>query len=334
MKKPINLYLATSTSCNVRCKTCPVGRMEKEQGGMMSVDMMVKILDKAINEARVISVQLYHYNEPMLIPHIAEMVRQVHLRKIPVFLSSNLVDFRNVPAVMAQEPETLLISVSGWTQSVYERSHRNGNIEKVKAHMQSLVPLRKPKTNIQVSWHRYRYNQHEEVLMREFAQSLGFNFNAYGTGLLPQSRAMKEWETGIVDPDGEDCLVPVADAKELCAERKHWPCTLQNQILMVNGDGNYTNCSNYSDDANIRGNFFNTTVAEIFQRRKTDPMCIACKAVGAHVYALQEYTRSKYSLIKLAENTYRRLGLQGRFPKFSLWATNHLYVRPQSKKTI
>jgi MoaA/NifB/PqqE/SkfB family radical SAM enzyme len=334
MKKGINLYLATSTVCNVRCKTCPVGRKEYEPGGSMSLDMMERILDKCLAEARVITVQLYHYNEPMLHPKMADMVRACHKRGVPVFLSSNLVNFKNVPAVLAEEPETLLISVSGFTQSVYERSHKDGDIEKVKQNMREVARLRKPKTHVQVSWHKYRYNEHEEPLMQALSDELGFFFNPYGTGLIPHDRAMKVWATGVEDPNGEDCLIPVKDAGTLCYDRRWWPCTLQDQILAVNGEGIVMNCSNFSDEANLRGNLFDTTVEEIFRKRKTDPACLACKSVGGHVYALQEYTRRRFSPMKLAEIAYRRLGLAGRSAKFSAWVTRRFYIRPQEKKTI
>jgi len=200
--------------------------------------------------------------------------------------------------------------------------------------MAEVARLRQKETHIQVSWHKYRYNEHEEPLMREYAEKLGFAFVPYGTGILPHDRAITEWRTGVKDPNGEDCLVPVADARQLCLDRKDWPCTLQNQILVIDGQGNHTNCSNRSDVFNVRGNLFDTTVPEIFRKRKKDPACLACKAVGGHIYALQEYTRSQWSPIRIAETVYRTLGLQGRFPAFSLWATNHLYLRPQMKKTF
>lgn len=332
-KPPINLYLATSVGCNVRCKTCPAGRKEPESGGTMSLEMMERILDKCLAEALVLGVQLYHYNEPTLHPQMAEMVRACHVRNLPVFLSTNLVVWKNVPAILAEAPEMFLVSVSGFTQAVYERSHKNGDIEKVKEHMKQCAALRQPGTTLQLSWHRYRYNDHEMPLMKEFAEQLGFNFVPYGTSLIPHDRAMRVWATGIPDPAGEDVLVPVADARQMCYERRHWDCILQNQILAVNGDGQHLLCSNFMDDANLRGNLFETTIPEILAARKQDPICLACKAVGGHVYALQFYTRNRYSPLVWAEMWYRRLKLQGRFPKLTAWATRSLYAisRPQEK---
>jgi hypothetical protein len=337
MKPAINLYLATSTACDVGCKTCPVGRGEFEPGGMMSMDMLRRILDKCSAEARIIGVQLYHYNEPFLVPHMAAMVRECHDRGFPVFLSSNLVRFHKYgPAIMAEAPEILLISVSGFTQEVYERSHKGGDALKVMFNMAEVARLRKPGTHVQVSWHKYRYNAHEEAQMQKFALSLGFAWVPYGTGLIPHTRAIKVWETGIDDPNGEDCLVPVKEAGKLCFERRHWDCLLQTQIVPINGEGMLLNCSNLQDAANLRGSLFDTTIPAFLKARMKDSFCLKCKSVGGHVYALQAYTRKNWSPVRLAETAYRKMGLAGRFPAFTQWATRSLYKtsRPQEKGSL
>lgn len=333
MKPPINLYLATSVGCNVRCKSCPAGRKEFEPGGSMTLEMMERIVDKCLAEARVLGVQLYHYNEPTLHPQMADMVAACHRRGLPVFLSTNLVVWKNVPAILAQAPEMFLVSVSGFTQSVYERSHKNGDIERVKQHMAQCAQLRRPGTTLQLSWHRYAYNEHELPLMRAYAESLGFNFVPYGTSLIPHDRALRQWETGVPDPNGADVLVPVADARQLCYDRRGWDCILQDQIIAVNGQGQVLLCSNLMDAANLRGNLFETTVPELLRARRTDAFCTSCKAVGGHIYAMQYYTRGRWSPLVWAEMLYRRMKLQGRWPKLTAWATKSLYriSRPQKE---
>lgn len=335
MKPPINLYLATSTACNVMCKSCPVGRKEYEPGGVMSLDMMRRIIEHCQQSARILAIQLYHYNEPLVLPHIADLVKLSHEYGLPVVLSSNLmVPEANIIRLMEQEPDSLFLSVSGWTQAVYERSHKGGSIERFKRNMQVIAQHKRNGTYARVSWHSYRYNAHEEVEMRNYALNLGLDFKAYGTSLIPQDRAFKVWETGIEDPAGEDVLVPVKEAQALCEARKRWPCLLQTQILAVYSDGRYMNCSNRQDEANIRGDLFSTTVPAILKARRTDEACVQCKAKAGHVYSLQSYTRSRWSLLRLGEDLYRKLGLQGRIPGMHAWATNKLYFRPQKRTTL
>lgn len=335
MKIPINLYLATSTACNVRCKSCPVGRKEWEPGAVMSLEMMDRIISHCEQDARILAIQLYHYNEPLLLPHMPDMVRHSHDHGYPVILSSNLmVPESNLVRLMGQRPDSFFLSVSGWTQAVYERSHKDGDIERFKRNMAVIARHRHKSSYVRVSWHSYRYNAHEEGFMRDYATSLGLDFKAYGTSLIPQDRAFKVWETGIEDPAGEDVLVPVKEARALCQARKNWPCLLQTQILAVYSDGRYMNCSNRQDEANVRGDLFSTTVKDIFKARRTDPACIECKAKAGHVYSLQAYTRSRWSVLRLGEDLYRKLRLQGRIPGMHAWATNRLYFRPQKKATL
>src|SRR6187399_827691 len=78
MKKPtISLVLATDGICNVACKTCPTGRNEREiaQADFMTLDMFKSIVDKAMNEAYVLSCCLYYFNEPMLHKNLPEMLQ-------------------------------------------------------------------------------------------------------------------------------------------------------------------------------------------------------------------------------------------------------------------
>lgn len=334
MKPALNLWLVTSTSCNVRCKTCPVGRKEFEPGGMMKLEMARRILEKATRESRVLNVQCHHYNEPMLVPWIADIIKACHDYGCEVLISSNLVNFKNVPASLEQAPETFLISTSGFTQPIYERSHKDGDIEKVKANMYQVSRLRKPGTYVQVNWHRYRYNAHEEPLMRAYAEQLGFAFVPYITSLLPHDGALRQWATGIADPNGEDCLYPVMDAKQACFDRRKWPCIHQDQVIAVNSDGDYLNCGHRNGADNLMGDFFATTVPEILKARKTNAACLACRSVGGHVYASFQYGRAEWSPLRIAEVWYRKLGLAGRFPGFSNWATHKFYIRPQQKETL
>lgn len=300
----------------------------------MKLEMLRKIMEKCTSESRVITVEMHHYNEPLLIPWIAEMIELVHSFGVDAFISSNLVNFKNGPAVMQAAPETFLISMSGWTQEIYERSHKDGDIEKVKDHMAVMSKLRKPQTHVQASWHKYNYNQHEAPIMEAYAKMLGFAFRPYTTVVLPHDLVMDSWKTGINPVEGEDCVVAPVDTKDACFDRRKWPCLIQSQTLYVNSDGDYSNCGNRVNDENQRGNLFQTTVKEIFQKRKTDPACLSCKAVGGHIYAQQHYARSKTSLVRVGEDIYRGLGLAGRFPKFSNWATHKFYMRGQEKETI
>jgi MoaA/NifB/PqqE/SkfB family radical SAM enzyme len=312
MKPAIELYLITSAACNVRCKSCPAGRKDLALGGIMSLEMLERILSKCTAEARVMLVQLYFYNETFMVPNMDKMITICHKYKIPALVSTNLTLFKQGPAILAACPDRLIISVSGFTQPVYERSHAGGDIEVVKKNMAEVAKLRSPKTEVQVSWHHYRYNEHEMPLMEDYARKLGFSFLSYGTSLCPPRRALGVWKSGIEDPAGEDLLVPVMAAKQMCYDRRHWDCSGQDTIVVIDSKGTLLNCNGAEDDeANRRRSLFDTTIPAFLKARKTDPDCLACRAVGGQIYAMQVYTRSEWSPARLAGVVYRRLGLTG-----------------------
>ena len=200
-------------------------------------------------------------------------------------------DMRHAPAIMAQAPEKLMLSVSGWTQENYLKYHRGGNIEEIKKNMVEISKMRKPGCNVQISWHRHSYNEHEMPLMQAYAKKLGFSFVSYGTSVLNQKRS-QIWETGIVPEWANDCLVPPMEAKEMCYKKRHWDCVGQYRSVVVNSFGELMFCS-WDDGAEVQdwsGSLFDTTIDEFFKAHFKDPRCIACKAVGGHVYGSQGYT--------------------------------------------
>jgi MoaA/NifB/PqqE/SkfB family radical SAM enzyme len=310
MKPAIDLYLITASACNLLCKSCPSGRRETGQGGIMSPEMLDRILCKCTAEATVLVVQLYFYNETFMVPHMDKLIGVCHKYKAPALLSTNLTLFKRGPAILAARPDRLIISVSGWTQPIYERSHKGGNIEVVKKNMAEVARLRDPRTDISVTWHRYPYNEHEMPLMREYAHKLGFTFLSYGTSLCPPLRALEVWKTGIEDSSSEDLMIPVMAAKQMCYERRHWDCSAQDHIVTIDSKGTLLHCNGASDDeVNRRGSLFDTTIPAFLKAKRTDPACLACKAVGGHVYQMFQYTRSEWSPARLAGVFYRRLGL-------------------------
>jgi MoaA/NifB/PqqE/SkfB family radical SAM enzyme len=151
--------------------------------GLMSADLLAKILDKARRECEVGWVSLFNWTEPLLHPEIVQLVRLVKARGIPISLSSDLNVLRDADDLLASAPDFLRVSLSGFTQPIYNRGHRGGNIEIVKKNMLELAAAKartSSTTHIDVFYHRYAYNLHEAEPMRQFAEKLGFNFIAFG----------------------------------------------------------------------------------------------------------------------------------------------------------
>ncbi len=343
MTKPtISLVVATDGICNVRCKTCPTGRNEDGvDAGRMSLDTFKRIVDKAQAESHVLSCCLYYFNEPLLHPEIVGMMQYLKEKKLYTFVSTNLsFQYQSAAMVRAKQMmelgvENIIVSVSGWNQDTYERSHKNGNIEWVKANMQTIARIRTRKTSmLRLSWHVYDYNTHERYLMEDYASHLGFKFTPYGTGVLPLERTLARWQDNLPDPAEADIMVKLPEAKKLCRDRKHWDCEMQRQTFTVGSTGEVYNCSDRNSPANWRGNFFKDgTVAQFLKRRVTDPDCVACKKVGGHIYAAQEYTTPLNNPMRHAKRLYRQLhlqrALQTLYPYLWRKSVEGFYNRPQ-----
>ena len=126
-------YIDVFSYCNLRCPSCLVGArygdLSEWPRGLMSPDLLDRVLDKALGECRIEAVGLYNWTEPLLHPEIARLVRAVKSCGLVCSLSSNLNVLREPESLLGEHPDYLRVSVSGFTQEIYARGHREGDIE-------------------------------------------------------------------------------------------------------------------------------------------------------------------------------------------------------------
>ena len=181
--KPWRVFLEINSKCSLRCPTCTKGDEEgyEHQTGFMSPGLMERILDKIKLENPNAIVFTYGNSEPFLHPHLVECIGSIKIRGLNAQLSTNCNFVRRVDELLAAGPDLIIISLSGWTQEIYELGHVGGNIEKVKANMRTIaeannaIPLEN-RIKILVNYHVYDYNEHEIAPMKEYATNLGLGF--------------------------------------------------------------------------------------------------------------------------------------------------------------
>lgn len=342
IKPSYTLFLKTSTGCNAGCKSCPAGRKEpeeKELSGKMTYGMFCRIIDYILPQANLSSVVLHYYNEPTLNAEIPNMIRYARSKGIPTFMSTNGSYPEKLIPFLQAGLDNLIVSTSGFTQSVHERSHKNTNIELIKGSTFAVISQHKqPHTTVRIGWHNYQYNMHERELMRHYAEDYGFIFTPYDTSLLDVERAHIQVKRLKADPNapddvGEvDLMTKMRESMHLCAERKHFRCIYQDTMLLVDGTGHLWNCPAKVKEHNKRMPLFSITLKDFFAQRRLDKDCIDCKSDGMHVYAMQQWRRSlgwRTTLMRHFEFTWRYLGLSGYFPwAIRLWGRIS-YSRPQ-----
>jgi len=285
-------------ACNLRCPSCPQGNVRDYRlpHGFMAPELMERIVEKAQAECRKIQISLYNWAEPLLHPQLAELVSIIQDAGIPCHLSSNLNILPNAETIMATNPASFRISNSGFSQEVYGRTHKGGNIERVKKHMMELAEAKKHNnatTDIYVYYHRYLHNLKEERLMRKFATDLGFYFHAVWALFFPLEKILAYAGEDVSDfpiTEEDRALIsslalplPVA----LTASRKYGsrPCPLREDAISLDYQGNFTLCCGVFDARKYTlGNYMDMPLEEIQSLRQSHSMCRCCMHHGCHIY--------------------------------------------------
>lgn len=314
-------FLEINTACNLHCSLCVVGNRDgyENSPGIMKMDLLEKVLDKMVQENPKASVCIYGNSEPFLHPYLGDCLASIKRRGLTFEISSNLniAPEDKMEAVLTNEPSFFIVSLSGFTQEVYERAHQGGKIDKVKSNMQSLAKVRDRmgvKCRIAVSYHRYKYNDHEVAPMKEFTEGLGFEF----MGVMARAIAMEntvqalrhlEAQEGKVVPDyalgkdGRDWnkLFPPANPKfvetldqifvhpkESVKMYERFPvskvCLVGEVFTFIRADGKVQLCACTDDVRLVLGDYLEMTQDQIFEARYEHPLCNECQRLRMNLY--------------------------------------------------
>jgi radical SAM protein with 4Fe4S-binding SPASM domain len=182
---PSELQVEVAGACNLRCRMClvryapAVGRKE----GALSYEQFIALVDSL---PRVEKITLQGLGEPLLSPHLVDMVRCVSARDGRVGFNSNgvLLDAATARALMAAGLSWLHVSLDGATAATYEDvrhgpglTPRPGQFERVVANLRRLVALRQAAASatprIEIVFVAMRRNVAELPALCELAADIG-----------------------------------------------------------------------------------------------------------------------------------------------------------------
>lgn len=283
--------------CNLRCPSCPISNSKiKNPNGFMSPELMYEILAKATSECHISHVFLFNWTEPLLNPKLPEIIQVVNQFSVPCYLSSNLNIKRDFKEILVAKPAFIKISVSGFHQAIYERSHKGGNIEVVKENMKQLSQAKKElqsNTVCYVIYHRYLGNLDDERLMQEYAASLGFYFGtswAYFMNLEKQLAWSEGNKSVLTSEDLEiisKMVIPFWEGVDLVEPYKHQNCKLRDEQIVLDHQGNVMLCcAVYDTNKYIVSNFLDTSLTEIQRLKSQNLTCVTCMKHGYHAYGV------------------------------------------------
>jgi MoaA/NifB/PqqE/SkfB family radical SAM enzyme len=288
-------------TCNLGCASCPVGNIPlgtvsrgERPRGFMSFELFSKILEKIVRETPVArpGITLYNWGEPLLHPDIGRIVRLVRDKGLYCAVSTNLNQNRFLEDLVAAQPNNIKVSLSGFTEEVYGRTHNKGRIETVKANLRrlrELVDRHGARIDVFVGYHEYIGNDGEELAaMTALAEELGFAMRHKIARLYPLEKALPLYGAAGKPAPGDQRLYDlllVKPAEWSQVARNDAPddrsCAMREQEMALNYDGSVALCCNVYDYANnIAPDFLSVSHEELQARKDRHPLCGPCMKAG------------------------------------------------------
>ncbi|MEO1227344.1 MAG: radical SAM protein [Myxococcota bacterium] len=280
--------------CNLKCPSCPTGALSNRgrANGLMTAEMFRSIVDKILVESPSGSkshLWFFNWGEPLLNPDLPEMIRYAREHGLETMVSSNLNHGRGLEEMVAAGPSTLKLSISGFTEETYSRTHRRGNLEKLKANMQKLSELveRSPySTQVWVGQHVYRTNQPDLAVLAESCRQLGFRHTPMPAAILSLEGTIDLFHgRGSPDETATDALLltPTAERVARGLETADFAsdCELRYNMTSINPDGTVALCCGVWAPENMLGvSFLEHSHAELTELKYRHHFCATCYAHG------------------------------------------------------
>lgn len=282
-----------SGTCNLRCPTCPVGNFHNASRpkGFMDLDLFRRIVEK-IKRDRVADnpkIWLFNWGEPMLHPELSEMISILRNNNLYTVISTNLNIRKNIEEIIRSGPDEMKISLSGFTQEFYSRTHTKGNIELVKKNMhllRELINKFDAPTRVWVGHHLYRHNSHEAVDIKNLCRTLGFDYNSIPAFYQPLEKMVELIEGNVSASETALLANLLFHPLETLARKKEaldtrLDCELRFNMTTINHDGSVALCCGVYDYQNMLGtNFLDASHDEIQQLKYKHPFCRECYGHG------------------------------------------------------
>lgn len=197
VKKPVvwgyppHLSIEVSAVCNLHCPDCDRGLGLVNRNGLMNEQVYNHIDDLFFEKA--LTVQLFFQGEPMLHPQLTDFIRRARKKGVLPIISTNghfLTETRCAELVESGLFK-LIVSLDGFTQSVYETYRKGGSVTQVIDGLHRLAAVKRTSNKwfplVEVQFLVFSHNQHELPLVRNLARQLGFSFVAKSAQLVRSS---------------------------------------------------------------------------------------------------------------------------------------------------
>lgn len=261
--KPILLTIEPTSACNLRCPLCPTGR---EALGRDTCSMPLETFKKCIDELGpyLMEIGVANYGEPMLNPHIFDMIAYAKTAGPTVFMASNahFLDEDSARRLVESGLDRVWISFDGTDQETFERYRVRGDLGRVIAGVKTLLEQRKAlgRTNpyVELQFLVMRHNEHQMEAFRDMAESIG----ADGFVTKPVSFNVADWDDedtrrtfGEFFPTNEAFQVYRREGDDWLWKRDELDfCTAPWRAITILADGSIVPCCRDPHGQYIMGN--------------------------------------------------------------------------------
>ena len=270
-------------ACNLRCPTCVRGlRYMKNHKRQMEYGLFTAIIDKAAFLG-LRYVALYNFTEPFLCRELPRYMAYVKQQGLFCELSSNL-SFPHLPHLIPSLTfcDKLIVSLSGFSQGVYQINHRGGNVAFVKRNLE-LIAAAKARgeiaTDVCVRYFIFDHSEAEYLLFEGFVQELGLRIqrwrgkhNPYVAHPAITKHDEVVWLKNYANFQG------IVRASERIAASAGTACRVAITPVPVDWRGDVFLCCQIPAVESSRiGNFLEDDFDVIQYRRATHPLCATCQ---------------------------------------------------------
>lgn len=185
---PSIIIFDVTNYCNLWCAICrehPNRISSDSKGSSASIPMgrmTYKMFSGIIGETKdhIMLALMYMAGEPLMNPDIYKMIEKATDFKVPTMISTNgmLLTKSNSEKLINSGLDLIKIAISGFSQEVYEKEHRGGDIKTILTNIENLAVLKKQMSSdmiIVVDYILYAHNEREFVDIVKFCSDTGVN---------------------------------------------------------------------------------------------------------------------------------------------------------------
>jgi radical SAM protein with 4Fe4S-binding SPASM domain len=256
MRSPINsafptkLHIEITNVCNLGCIMCPRSYMSRKKG-IMDMGLFKKIIDES--KGKVEFVYLHLFGEPLIHPHIIDMIKYCKNAGIYTGLATNatLLDEVKSKEIANSGLDFMVISFDGIDKEEYEKIRQGSSYEKTLKNIKGFLQIkgRKPHTVLQLIYMNYTKDKIKEYT------NFWSSYNIEAVRIKP----LQTWS-------GEIKNINELSINENLMSLK--PCDRPWRHLCILWDGKATPCEFDFDGAYPLGNIRDQSIAETWNSER------------------------------------------------------------------